>query len=124
MVRSAALFFLAMSMAAPSARAEDAAAGEAQFKRQCAACHRLGPGRAMGPNLQGVFGRPAGSVEGYRYSAAMKGLGQDWTVETLTRFLKRPRAMVPGTAMPFAGIQSDEQVSDIVAFLRNLPPAP
>lgn len=118
-----AFLFVSLLLAA-GAQAADAETGEAIFKRQCTACHRLVPGRAMGPSLLGIFDRPAGSVDGYRYSTAMKKAGFAWNAEKLTQFLHSPRTTVPGTIMPFAGIRDDGQVADLVAYLESLKPSP
>jgi len=98
--------------------AQDAASGEKLFQR-CRACHQVGEGarNLVGPELNGVIGRPAASVPGYSYSAALKGAGFTWDLDHLKRWLKNPRALVPGTKMIFPGLPKDEDVADLLAYL-------
>lgn len=103
------------------ARAQDASAGEKVFKRQCTACHSAVPGKkGLGPNLFGVVGRQAGSVEGFHYTAANKNSGLTWDTATLDRYLQSPRTVVPGTAMTYAGLKDDQQRADLIAYLGAL----
>jgi cytochrome c len=108
---------------APGARAGDAAAGETAFK-VCRTCHQIGPGAKnfIGPVLNGVVGRPAGSYAGYDYSAANKTSGITWDVATLKVYLHNPRARVPGTKMTFAGFESDAKIDDVIAYLSSFAP--
>jgi cytochrome c len=103
-----------------AAHAQDAAAGEKVFA-QCRACHQIGENakNAVGPVLNGVIGRPAGSVEGYSYSAANKGSGLTWDEATFRDYIKDPRAKVPGTKMVFAGVKDEKRVSDLLAYLKQ-----
>ena len=108
---------------APSARAQDVAAGQRVFN-QCRACHVIDAGArsTVGPNLHGVFGRHAGTLEGFRYSAAMKAKGEGglvWSEETLRPYLTNPKEVVPGTAMSFPGLKNPQQVNDVIAYLRK-----
>ncbi|MEQ3626781.1 MAG: c-type cytochrome [Celeribacter sp.] len=98
------------------------AAGEKVF-RKCKACHQLGEGAVnrSGPHLNGVFGRQAGTVEGFRYSSAMEDAGADgliWTTETLAGFLAKPRGYLKGTKMSFPGLRSEDDIAAIEAYLR------
>ncbi len=88
---------------------------------KCASCHDISQTLSpkIGPNLYGVFGRRAGSLPGYSYSTAMKGQTFDWNEETLDRWLKKPSALVPGTAMAFAGIDEKSDREALIAYLRN-----
>jgi cytochrome c2 len=109
-----------------AAIAQDAAAGEQAFKR-CTACHGVGEGAAnrMGPQLNGVVGKQAGTQEGYNYSRAMAEAGQEglvWTPETLAEFIKDPRGFLPGTKMNFAGVPDDKAIADIIAYLITFSP--
>lgn len=58
------------------------------------------------PNLHGLFGRSAGSVEGYAYTAANKNSGVTWGEDTLFQYLANPKKYIPGTKMVFAGLKS------------------
>lgn len=97
-------------------------AGKAAFV-YCASCHAVGPGAhaGFGPQLNGLFGRPAGSTADYkdRYSAAMKNSGIVWSDQTLTKFINAPSDVVPGTKMRFWGISNDRQVANLLAYLRT-----
>ena len=96
----------------------DAAAGEAAFA-QCKVCHSLEEGKAtIGPSLHKVIGRPAGSLAGYSYSAAMKSSGITWTEDKLFAYLEKPQAMVPGTKMSFAGYPEPQKRADLIAWLK------
>jgi cytochrome c len=119
-IRLAALTALITLGTSAAALAQDAAAGEKVFA-QCRACHQIGPGakNLIGPELNGVVGRKAGSVEGYNYSAANKNSGLTWDEATLKVYLKDPKAKVPGTKMSFAGIKDDKKIDDVVAYLAQ-----
>ena len=112
--------------AAGPARAQDAAAGEKVFVK-CKVCHQIGETakNAVGPALTGIVGRKAGTYPGYNYSEANKNSGLVWDEPTLTVYLKNPKAKVPGTKMTFAGLQSDEDIANVIAYLKTFPgPAP
>ncbi|MBM6596576.1 c-type cytochrome [Microvirga pudoricolor] len=102
------------------AQAQDAAAGEKVFT-QCKACHQIGEGakNTIGPVLNGVIGRPAGSVEGYSYSAANKNSHLTWDEATFKEYIQNPRAKVPGTKMIYAGIKDEKRIDDLVAYLKQ-----
>lgn len=106
--------------AAAPATAADPAAGEKAFTA-CKACHRMGEGakNTVGPTLNGVVGRPAGSVEGFAYSDAMKNAGLTWDEATLTEYLKDPKGKVPGNKMAYPGVKDDAKVADIIAYLKQ-----
>jgi cytochrome c len=110
---------IACSFALPAA-AQDLAAGERSWNK-CRACHQLGEGakNLVGPQLNGLFGRHSGSVEGYSYSAANKNSGIDWNEATFAEYIKDPRARIPGTKMIFAGIKNEKEIADLTAFLKQ-----
>jgi cytochrome c len=110
--------------AVPAAAAGDAEKGAKVFKK-CAACHVATEEKnKVGPHLVGIFGRPAASVEGYKYSDAMKASGIVWSVETLTAYVRAPKEVVPGGKMVFAGLKKDEEIADLLAFLEEATKKP
>ena len=98
----------------------------AQVAKQCTICHNLqeGQGPKIGPDLYGVVGRQVASVAGFNYSAALKAMGGTWTFDALNKWLLDPRADVPGTAMTFAGLASEKQRADVIAYLNTLSKTP
>ena len=114
------IFAIALVAAAPALAAGDPTLGQAVFKK-CLPCHRIGPGAKtlVGPELNGVVGRKAGSLEGYFYSKAMKNSGLTFDEATLTQYLKGPQAMVPGIAMTFPGLKKDDDVANVIAYLKT-----
>jgi len=94
---------LAVSMAAPAAQAAGEGEGAALYAQHCGSCHTLVPGKpsVAGPNLSGMFGRPAAKGE-FRYSAALQASGLVWNRQNLDKFLAAPMSTVPGTRMPVA----------------------
>jgi len=121
---------VAVAEAAPAAEPEVAAvdpalieAGEKVFKK-CKACHQVGEGakNRAGPVLNGVMDRAAGSVEGFKYSSALKDKAAEglmWNEETLSAFLANPRGYMKGTKMSFAGLKSEEDQAAIAAYLSS-----
>lgn len=105
------------------AQAQDIAAGKRQFM-VCSACHQIGPGakNAVGPVLNGVVGRKAGTYPGYNYSSANKNSGITWTPEELQKYLANPQKVVPGTKMIFPGIKNPQMVNDVIAYLEQYGP--
>jgi cytochrome c len=101
-------------------RAQDVAAGEQSF-RKCIACHSVGDGakNKVGPQLNGLDGRLAGTAEDYNYSDANKGSGITWDEATFREYIKDPRAKVPGTKMVFAGIHNEEETGNLWAYLKQ-----
>jgi cytochrome c len=99
----------------------NAQSGQQVFQR-CAICHshERGEGNRLGPNLFGIVGRKAGSVASFSYSPAMKNAGFVWTDQKLNAYLKSPPAVVPGNRMAFAGISSESDRANLVAYLDTL----
>lgn len=118
----AAFGLLALSGEAVAADAlpkGNAAHGQQIFAR-CSVCHTVGQtGGKMGPTLNGVVGRKAGTVAGYAYSPAMKNSGLTWDAATLARFLQAPSKTVPGTKMFFPGLAAPQDRADVVAYLKQ-----
>ncbi|HEY6916892.1 MAG TPA: cytochrome c family protein [Allosphingosinicella sp.] len=103
----------------------DPAAGEQVFKK-CAACHNAekGGANALGPNLWGVLGKPHGHVPGFAYSDALKSVPGVWDWDSLSAWLKSPKAYAPGTKMTFAGLSKPEDRANIIAYLNKQSDAP
>ena len=100
----------------------NAAHGEQIYVR-CQACHALASDR-VGPHHCGLFGRRAGSVPGFDYSAAMKKSRIVWNDKTLDRFLVHPLKMVPGTAMTYDGVAVPQDRADLIAYLKAANESP
>lgn len=117
LVASAVLALLGSTSAA---MAQDPAAGEKVFA-QCRACHQVGPNakNAVGPVLNDLFGRTAGSVEGYNYSEANKNSGITWDEATFREYIKNPRAKIKGTKMIYAGLKDEQRITDLIAYLKT-----
>lgn len=100
--------------------AGDPEAGARVF-RTCAACHTLEPGvHRTGPSLAGVFGRKAGTAEGFhRYSEALKSADLVWREDTLSGFLADPQSFLPGNRMTFSGIPDAQARADVIAYLKD-----
>jgi cytochrome c len=105
---------------AGEASAQDAAAGEKVFG-VCKACHQVGETakNAVGPILNGLFGRKSGTVAGYNYTEANKNSGITWDEATFREYIKDPRAKIPGTKMIYAGLKDEQRVNDLVAYLKQ-----
>jgi cytochrome c len=109
----------AVMLSAGPARAQDAEAGKKVFN-QCRACHVADqPTNRVGPNLVGLFGRKAGSVEGFNYSDAMKNAGLTWDDESLSKYLKDPKGAIPGNKMAYAGVRKDDDLKNLLAYLKE-----
>ena len=104
----------------------DAGAGEATAKKVCATCHTFTQGgpAGVGPNLYGVVGGPHAHMQGFNYSDALKSKTGPWNYDELNEWLTKPAAYAPGTRMAFAGISSEKQRADVIAYLRSLSPNP
>ena len=100
-----------------AAAAPDAVRGEQLYAR-CIACHALATDR-VGPRHCGLMGRRAGSVPGFSYTDAMKNSKLVWDEKALDRFLAKPMAVVPGTAMTYDGVPDPRDRADLIAYLRK-----
>ena len=104
---------------APVASGAQPMDGQQLFKQRCGACHAMDAAqRKPGPHLSGLIGRKAGSVEGARYSDALKAAGLVWDKQTLDAYLAAPRKVVPGTTMT-VGVADAAQRAAIVAYLES-----
>jgi cytochrome c len=112
----------AIAVSILAASAAHAATGDpahgAQIYQRCQLCHSI-EHDLVGPRHLGLFGRSAGSIAGYPYSAAMKNSGITWSEDTLNRFLSGPQAFVPGTRMTFTGLPNEQDRADVIAFLKE-----
>ena len=116
---AAALFLTGLAISAPAVAAPPSS-GQAVFEQRCTACHALQPTTPkMGPALQTVVGRKAGSLQGYVYSDAMKKAGFTWTPAKLDAFLAAPNKVVPGTRMMIK-LQDAQQRAALVQYLQSL----
>jgi len=121
MLRPALLAALILAPVLPAA-AQDAAAGQRVFN-QCRACHSIEQGgrNGVGPNLHGVVGRKAGSIDGFRYSASMREKaegGLTWDEDTLRAYIANPKAVVPAGSMSYPGLRNEQQLNDLIAYLK------
>ena len=99
--------------------AGDAAKGEKIF-RKCKACHALEAGKKkIGPSLNGVFGRKAGGVDGFKYSKAMAGSGITWDETTIGEYLASPKTYIPKNRMAFPGLKKEQDRADLIAYLMD-----
>jgi cytochrome c len=120
-VSALAVTVLALGGASGALAEGDAAKGEKVYKK-CKTCHTLEEGgkHKIGPNLHGLYGKTAGTAEGFtKYSQAMMDSGIVWDDDTLTPFLKKPKDYIDGTKMQFAGIKKDDQLADLLAYLKE-----
>ena len=106
-----------------TALAQDAAAGEKVFA-VCKACHQIGETakNAVGPVLNGVIGRKAGTFPGYAYTDANKNSGLTWDEPTFREYIKDPKTKIPGTKMSYAGLKDEQKASDLLAYLKQYGP--
>ena len=110
-------------LVAASAEAQDVNNGEDVFKK-CRPCHQVGYGakNLVGPLLNGIVGRKAGTVDGFTYSQSNKEAGDKglvWTEEILLKYLENPMVFMPGTRMSFAGLKEEDDRKDVIAYLKT-----
>ncbi|MBT8459013.1 MAG: c-type cytochrome [Boseongicola sp.] len=131
-MRSLGLVLLTAILGTTSAGAEslgDVDNGEKQFNKFCSSCHMVGESarNRVGPVLNGIFGRTAGKVEGFKYSKAFQRAGAkglEWHADEMGVFIENPKQLVPGTRMSFRGIKNPTDRADLVAFLRQFSDSP
>jgi cytochrome c len=114
----------ALVMAVPAAAQEGNAEDGAEVFKKCRACHDVGPEakNKVGPTLNNIVGRKAGTIEGFSYSEANKSAGSKglvWTEDVLSKYLENPLAFMPGTKMAFAGLKDPQDRKDVIAFLKK-----
>lgn len=112
---------LAVAASAAPASAQGDPQRGARIFVQCQACHSIQRGAPdkIGPNLNGIIGKPAGARPGYAYSAKLVEAKLRWDDATLDRWLARPAAIVPGTKMIFAGLPRADDRAAVIAFLKK-----
>ncbi len=123
-------FLVALGMVgfsvSPSFADGDIEAGEKVFKK-CAACHVVdSDAKKVGPSLQGVFGRTAGTMGDFKYSKGMTEAGTGglvWNEETIAAYLADPKGYVKGNKMSFAGLKKEDEVENVIAYLKQFSPA-
>ncbi|QFT33780.1 cytochrome c family protein [Roseibium porphyridii] len=112
--------FLALTF---QASAEGDAEKGARVFKKCAACHAVGENakNKVGPQLNGVVGRPWGAIEGYKYSKALVEMadGKVWDEETLTAYLTKPKEVIPKGKMAFAGLRKEADLVDVIAYMAQ-----
>ena len=102
------------------ASAQDVALGEKVFAK-CKVCHQIGETakNSIGPVLNGIIGRVAGTVPNYAYSESNKTSGLTWDEPTIKEYLKNPKAKVPNTKMAFPGLPEQADIDNVVAYLKQ-----
>jgi len=99
--------------------AQDLSAGETAF-RKCQIYHDVGEEakNKLGPELNGLDGRKAGTVENGTYSQGMKNSGITWNEQAFREFVSNPAAKVPGTMM-LLSVRDDKEIGDLWAYLKQ-----
>jgi cytochrome c len=122
MVLAAVAFIAAaatFAMLQPAA-AQDVEKGQRSFNK-CLPCHAIGPAaeNKVGPELNGLDGRHAGTVAGFNYSDGNKNSGLVWDEATFKDYIRSPQAKIPGTKMAFAGVTNPQEIADLWAYLKQ-----
>ena len=117
------LFLLAGTAGFALAQDGNPEEGEEVFKK-CRACHDVGPGakNKVGPLLNDIIGRKAGTIEGFEYSTANKDAGSKgltWTEDVMFKYLEQPLVFMQGTKMAFAGLKDAQDRKDVIAYLKK-----
>ena len=110
---------LALLLGSGAARADgDAAKGEKVFGK-CKTCHEIATAKnKVGPTLQGVIGRKAGTVDGFKYSEAMTGSGVTWDAVTIAAYVAKPKEFIAGNKMAFVGLKKEDEIEDLAAYIQ------
>ena len=117
---SLALVAAAFALPSAAAEAQDLAAGEQSFKK-CLPCHAVGEGAAnkVGPQLNGLEGKKAGTDPNYSYSDSNKNSGLVWSEAVFKEYIKNPMGQMPGTKMAFPGIRNETEINNLWAYLKQ-----
>lgn len=112
-----------LALSGGAAQAQDLAAGETSFKK-CLPCHAVGVGAAnkVGPELNGLDGRKAGTAPDYSYSDANKNSGMTWNEASFKEYIANPMGRIPGTKMAFPGIKNETEIANLWAYLKQFGP--
>jgi len=123
MMRTWVIAVTILAASTGTAPAQDLAAGEQSF-RKCAPCHDIGEGAKvkLGPPLNGLDGRKAGTYEGFNYSEVNKNSGITWSDAEFNKYIRNPMQVMPGTRMAFVGIRNDKEITDLWAYLKQFGP--
>lgn len=130
MKRIAAIVVGLALLTGPAFADGDPQKGQTVFKKKCFACHKVGEGAkpGIGPVLNDLFGRQAGTAEGFaKFTDAMKAAGADglvWDDDRLRDYLPAPRDYVTGTTMFFAGLAKPEDIENLIAYLKQFSTEP
>jgi cytochrome c len=121
MKKAIAGIFVAAVLASPAAAQEGKAEDGAEVFKKCRACHDVGPEakNKVGPMLNGIIGRKAGTIPDFAYSDANKNSGAVWTEEVLFQYLENPLVFMKGTKMAFAGLKDPQDRKDVIAYLKQ-----
>lgn len=119
-----ALFLLAATAASGAIAADASVENGAEVFKKCRACHDVGPAakNKVGPILNGLFGRKAGTIEGFNYSDGNRKAGEAgwiWTDEAMMKYLENPRETMPGNRMAFAGLKDEQDRKDLISYLKT-----
>ena len=109
---------LTLALGQPVRADGDAAKGEKVFGK-CKACHEIATDKnKVGPTLQGVIGRKAGTVAGFKYSEAMVNSGVTWDAATIAEYVAKPKEFIAGNKMAFAGLKKEDEIENLVAYIQ------
>jgi cytochrome c len=123
MMRTWVTAVIIVAAATGTSPAQDLAAGEQSY-RKCFPCHDIGENAKMkmGPPLNGLEGRKAGTIDGYNYTEVNKNSGITWDDASFATYIRNPMQVMPGTRMAFVGIRNDKEIADLWAYLKQFGP--